>query len=331
MLRQLMCALVVLLSVAGAAQEPPPPAERLLEESELVKLPTGVLLIKGAEPSASDSSTPLPESGQVVKDVYKNSYFGLSYPLPADWAENFSGPPPSDSGTYVLALVGPSAKFKGTSRATLLVQAHDLFFSPSQSRTAAELASYAKEVLEPFYVVERNPTEIKIANRSFIRFDYKSEAAGLHWVVLTTGIRCHAVQFILTSSDTALLETLIKDMNRMQLPPETRAEDTPLCMPDYATAANITNRVEPVMTGVRRFNPIPVRVIIDTRGRIRHIHLLNAFPDQAASITAALDQWTFKPYEQNGQRKEVETGILFGYAPPWPKRQKGAGEAAADQ
>ena len=48
-------------------------------------------------------------------------------------------------------------------------------------------------------------------------------------------------------------------------------------------------------------------------------------------ITDALTQWTFTPYEVNGQRLEVETGILFGYAPPWPKREKGSPEVAADQ
>jgi hypothetical protein len=331
-LTSISCALVLLMAAMAAAQEaPPPPAERVLEESELVKLPTKTLLIKGAEPSASDSATPLPEAGRVVKDVYRNDYFGLSWTLPADWSENFSGPPPSDSGTYVLSLAGPSPKFKGTSRATLLIQAHDLFFSPSQARNALELATYAKDVLEPFYVVERAPAEVKIANRSFVRFDYKSEAAGLHWVVLTTGIRCHAVQFIFTSSDTELLEHLVKEMDQMQLPPETRPEAMPACIADYAAGANVTNRVEPVMTGSQKFNPIPVRIIIDKRGRVRHVHLISAFPEQAKSINDALTQWTFKPYEVNGQRVEVETGILFGYAPPWPKREKGAPEVAADQ
>src|ERR1043165_8523995 len=92
------CALV--LTVTAAAQDALP--------SELVKLPTNTILIKGAEPSASDASTPLPESGRVIKDVYRNAYFGIAWQLPAGWSENFAGPPPSDSGMYVLALAGPS-------------------------------------------------------------------------------------------------------------------------------------------------------------------------------------------------------------------------------
>jgi hypothetical protein len=319
-----------------ASQEAPLTTEPLLAESELVKLPTNTLLIKGTEPSASDSVTPVPESGQVVKDVYRNAYFDVALPLPKDWSENYSGPPPSESGTYVLTLAGPSPKFKGASRATLLVQAHDLFFSPSQARNAMELATFAKDHLEPFYVVERGPTAVQIANRPFVRFDYKSEAAGLHWIVLTTEIRCHAVQLIFTSSDVELLESLIHQIDEAQMndahpPGGAPVEGTPVCIADYATAQHVTKRVDPVVSGKQRFNSIPVRIIIDRRGRVRHTHVLSAFPEQAASITEALTQWTFTPYEVNGQREEVETGILFGYAPPWPKQAKGSPALPSDQ
>ncbi len=332
----LLCALVLLFGVRnGLPQTAPPPSEPLLQESEMVKLPTGVLLIKGAEASASDSVTPLPESGRVVKDVYQNPYFGLTYPLPADWSENVSGPPPSDSGHYVLTLLGPSPKYKGPSKATLLIQAHDLFFSLAPASNAMELAAFAKETLPPLYEVERNPETVRIASRNFIRFDYKAEAAGLHWVTLTTEIRCHAVQFVFTSSDMELLQRLVNDMDRMQLPPETDAghaeSTTPICIAGYGDGSNVTNRVDPVMTGSQKFNPIPVRIIIDKRGRVRHVHMINAFPEQAASIQDALMRWTFKPREVNGQRVEVETGIHFGYSPPWPKREKGSAKTPADQ
>src|SRR3954451_23700756 len=90
------------------------------------QLPTNTILIKGAEPSASDSKTPLPEDGKLTKDVYENRYFGFSYPLPADWTEPFSGPPPSDSGGYVLAELVPSSAFKGPIKGTILITAQDL-------------------------------------------------------------------------------------------------------------------------------------------------------------------------------------------------------------
>jgi len=59
-----------------------------------------------------------------------------------------------------------------------------------------------------------------------------------------------------------------------------------------------------------------VRIIIDKDGKVKHIHFLRAFPDQSAVITPALLQWRFKPYLKDGQPVEVETGIMFGRAPP---------------
>jgi outer membrane biosynthesis protein TonB len=55
-----------------------------------------------------------------------------------------------------------------------------------------------------------------------------------------------------------------------------------------------------------------VRIIIDRQGRVRHIHFLRAFPDQAKSITDAVMQWRFKPHLEGGRPVEVETGIMFG-------------------
>jgi hypothetical protein len=62
----------------------------------------------------------------------------------------------------------------------------------------------------------------------------------------------------------------------------------------------------------RRFNTIPVRVIVDANGHVKHAHLLSAFPEQYDAILAALRNWTFKPYRTRGKAVEVETGIVFG-------------------
>jgi protein TonB len=62
----------------------------------------------------------------------------------------------------------------------------------------------------------------------------------------------------------------------------------------------------------QRYNTIPVRVIIDAEGKVRHIHLLSAFPDQSQAILTALREWRFKPYMVDGKAVEVETGMVFG-------------------
>ena len=88
----------------------------------------------------------------------------------------------------------------------------------------------------------------------------------------------------------------------------------PICIKDYARDENVIAHVDPVFTE-HRPNSVPVRIIIDKEGKVRHIHFISAFPDQAKAITDALGQWKFKPYAIEGKPAEVETGIWFGHVP----------------
>jgi len=166
-------------------------------------------------------------------------------------------------------------------------------------------------------VLERQPSEINIAGHTFYRMDYMSPAAELHWYTMTTEIRCHAIEFTLTSRDTSVLESLVKSIDQLAAVPVeagTAAPETPVCIKDYASGSNVVHKVMPVLTD-RKFNPIPVRLTIDRYGRVKHIHVISAFPEQAKIITDALLQWEFKPYKKkNGELAEVETGIMFGTA-----------------
>jgi hypothetical protein len=133
------------------------------------------------------------------------------------------------------------------------------------------------------------------------------------------------VQIVVTSRDTKLLENLVVDMNKMKFADEagstagTGGAVFPQCIKDYADGENLITRVEPVFSE-HKFNPVPVRIIIDKEGKIKHIHFLSAFPDQAKAISDALNQWKFKRYVRAGKPAEVETGIMFGRA-PYPKTQ----------
>jgi hypothetical protein len=268
------------------------------------KLPTGVIMVKGAEPSASDARTPLPESGKIAANVYRNAYFGISWPITEEWNEEFSGPPPSDSGSYVLAQLTPSAKFKGAEKATITVTAQDLFFTLLPVRSAFETVRYGRQHLPEYYKVVRPPTEVTLAGHPFIRFDYASEVAGLRWTILATELRCHALQFVLIGRDEKLLESLIAGIDGMTFP--SVMAGAPVCIPDYARGDAVTWRVAPEPFE-NKFNPIPVRIVIGKEGKVKHVHVLSAFPDQARKITDALLQWRFKPRET-----EVETGLMFG-------------------
>jgi hypothetical protein len=291
----------------------------------VTKVPAGVILVKGAWSSASDSVTPVPEGGNVANNVFRDPYFGMTYPLPKDWTEKYKGPPPSDTGRYVLAQIRPDVTFKGPARGTILITAKDMFFTALPATDAVQLINYEKDNLQADHKLELPPTQAKVAGRSFTFFAYWSPIAELHWYVLATQIRCHAVEIVLTSRDTKLLENLMLDLNRMELPAEgtppagtgggTGGNEVPVCIKDYASDEHVIMRVAPVFTE-RRFNSVPVRIIIDKEGKIKHIHFLSAFPDQAKAITDAFKQWKFKPYLQSGKPVEVETGIMFGRSSP---------------
>jgi hypothetical protein len=209
---------------------------------------------------------------------------------------------------------------KGSVRGSVLITAQDMFFSPAPAKNALELVSYTGSHLRADYTVEHPTTTVNIAGHSFVRLDYVSPVTQLHWAVLATQIRCHTVQFTFTSIDPAVIEHLVAGMGDMTLPIEAGVSsgkgggDAPLCVKDYASGGNVLNRVDPILTD-RRFNAIPVRVVIDTSGKVKNTHFISSFPEQARTISDALQQWRFKPYVLNGKAVEVETGILFGTAP----------------
>ena len=304
--------LYLCLSSAAAGQSAPPNGGDFSQGSSIVKVPENVILVKGAWSSASDSVTPLPEGGKLDTQTYDNRYFGLGLTLPAGWIQKYEGPPPSDSGYYVLAQLRPAATGPDRLRGTLLIAAQDLFFTTTQATDPLQLINYTRDHLQPYYRVENPPRQVTLAGRPFVRFDYVSPVAGLHWSILATEVRCHVVEFVVTSADKHLVETLTQGLNTLKL--GGADSDTPICLPNYAVPANILQREDPIFSE-HRYNPIPVRVIIDREGKVKHIHFLSAFPAQSQALTTALMQWRFKPYLRDGQPVEVETGILFGRAP----------------
>jgi hypothetical protein len=269
-------------------------------------LPADVILVKGAWASAAGTLTAWPEDGTISNGRYDNAYFGLEYAVGSDWTQRYAGPPPSDSGYYVLAQIEPKNPALARGMGHVLIAAQDVFFSLASLRSAADLISHYQQNLSADYQVERAPIKVRIANHDFVRLDYWSAAAGLHWHVLATEIRCHVVQFIFTGSSAISLQRLLESMRSVQ-----PVGSAPVCLKDFATPETVIESEEPAFS-VPRFNPVPVRIVVDKEGRVKHVHFLSAFPDQAKSIADALLQWRFKPYLLNGQPVEVETGLLFG-------------------
>ena len=326
MMDKKLTAMYVILAIAscvpafaqnGSPENPAPQAGDFAQENPFAtKVPKDTILVRGAVPFSTDPATPPPEGGTISENTYANKYFGLTYALPPGFFQKYSGPPPSDSGYYVLTQLEPKPEFEAAAAGSVLVSAQDLFFSLVPAENPLALVEFRSRKLGPEFKVERQPVAFKLGRRSFIRFDYMSPVAGLHWYTLTTQVRCHALQFQFTGRDPELLESMVRQLEKISLSDEPAglSATTPVCIRNYASGDNILQKVDPMFTG-HKFNRVPVRFVIDKYGRVKYIHVLSAFPDEAKAITQALMRWEFRPYRVNGKPTEVETGVVFGNQP----------------
>jgi hypothetical protein len=275
--------------------------------------PPSVPLAPG--PSISGDNMPVPEAGLLAGGTYRSDYFGFSYDLPSGWEQTFAGPPPSDTGHYFLAEFVGMDQQTGSSEGSILITASDQFFASRELDSPGHVIDVMRARLEPVYQLEAPPAEIKFGDRTFVRLEYQSRAAQLHWRVLAAEVRCHIVEFIFTSRDTRLLDALVQRMNGMQKPTTTATHDqsdVPVCIQDYAARPNLVRKVDPAFAGPK-FTNIPTRIVIGKNGMVKQVHVISAFPEQAESVKAALAQWEFKPYVEDGRQREVETGLMFSF------------------
>jgi hypothetical protein len=272
-----------------------------------IPIPAEVILIKGAWSSAAGSPGPLPEEGVVSLHQYDNAYFGLSYSFGPDWTQRYEGPPPSDGGYYVLAQMEPQDTALNARLGHFLIAAQDMFFTATSARGAMEFVSDYRSHLGDDYRVERATSKVQLGDHNFVRLDYMSPASGLHWRVLATEIRCHVLEFVFTGSDTRVLDHQVASLKKLLR----QSGSVPICIENFVDADTMLEREEPAFAQ-QRFNQVPVRIIIDQQGKVKHIHFLSAFPEQARAVTDALSHWRFKPYVLEGRPVEVETGVIFG-------------------
>jgi hypothetical protein len=252
---------------------------------------------------------PVPENGKVLGGIYINDYFDLSYPLPEGWTEGLAGPDPSNAGYYVLSELIPQSD----PAAAIMITAQDMLFASNSHRNIAEMVHDFRQAMSEVdgMTIDREPTEVKVADRLLYRVDFSG--VGLYRATFTTESRCHAVSFNLTSRDPELLADLALSVDKLS---SARKRDSgapaPYCMENYAVPENLLRRIEPTPAGPK-FMPIPVRIIVDTEGSVKHVHVIRATPEQRKSIEDALRQWRFKPYGLNGRAVEIETGLMFRF------------------
>lgn len=255
------------------------------------------------------SQISIPEGGKVLGGMYVNDYFDLSYPLPEGWTEGLPGPDPSGTGYYVLSSLNPRSE----PNATLLIAAQDMFFASKPHGDVAEMVRDLRQAMSQVdgMTIDREPTEVKLANRLFHRVDFSG--VGLYRATFTTESRCHAVSFNLTARDPILLADLAFSLDKLSAAGKRDpASAVPYCIENYAVPENLLHRVEPVPAGPK-FMTVPVRIIVDTGGGVKQVHVIRATDEQRKSIEDALLQWKFKPYRLDGRAVEIETGLVFRF------------------
>jgi hypothetical protein len=250
-----------------------------------------------------------PEQGTVRDGAYVNAYFGLAYALAPGWAKGLDGPPPSNAGLYVLSSFdGP-----GEARPSMLIVAQDLFFSPKQFASVEDAANDLRVSIGtiPGMTIDPAPADVRTAGHEFLSVSY--HAGGIYRVWLATELRCHLLTFNVTSTDETTARIIALSLADMSLLPATDAS-LPVCIKGYVTLQTLIHRVDPAPVGPA-FMKLPVRFIIGRDGHVRHVHVIDAFPEQRRAIEEALMQWRFRPYEVRGRPAEVETGFLFEFKP----------------
>lgn len=272
----------------------------------------GAALYAGA-PSLQDAElarSANPEDGKVIDGVFVSDYFNLSYRLSEELTDGLAGPPPSQSGYYVLGTWTPARDFA----ATVLVVAQDLFFAADVSSDMKNVVAEFRQAMSEIdgMTVDREPVPVNLGGRPGYRIDFSG--VGLFRSTFAIEIRCHLVTFNLTSQNTESLARLARSLDELDsVRKDEMSDSAPECLKDYASE-NAIHRVEPEGVGARSMS-IPVRMIVATDGSVKHVHVIRASAAQRRNIEEAVRQWRFKPYLRQGHPAEVETGVMFNLKP----------------
>lgn len=259
--------------------------------------------------SAAVNALPDPDGGKIEGGAYVSRYFGLSYPLLPGWSEGLAGPEPSHSGYYVLSTLLAG----GGERAMVLLTAHDTFFAAAPFRNGAAMAGEIRRSMAALdgTTIDVPPSETTIAGRRFSRVDYSG--SGLYRSTLITPIRCHLVSFNITAASPELRTAVVKSLDRLgRIDPEGGA--VPACRAGEAPPEQLMTRVDPPAIAPYA-PPIPVRLIIDAGGGVKHVHVIRATAVQRTAIATALGQWRFRSPALDGGATALETGMLIQFTP----------------
>jgi hypothetical protein len=258
---------------------------------------------------APDAVLAVPEAVTVEDGAFRSTYFGLTYPLPQGWLAGPPGPPPSQSGDYVLGMFAPHGELTGS----ITINAHDMFFSTvGDARSMATDARGAISGIEGM-TIDREPEEIRIGGRDFYRLDYSG--VGLYRTMLVTEIRCHLVTFNFTAPAPEMLDRLVHGFDHVSFKaPSDPGWLVPVCIKDFLSEDIVLREALPWPVGTIGTS-IPVRIVFNADGQVVSIRVIRGTGEQKRNIENALQQWHLKADMVKSRGGAVETGFLVQAKP----------------
>lgn len=201
-----------------------------------------VLLLAGFLASQDSTSKPSPDDGEVRNNVYKNSFFGLTYEFPKDWVphddatkkriqelgRNKMDPKGNDPNldvsekhTFNLLTVfdHPLGTPGITSYRGIILMAEDVSFAPGIKNGKDFVLNMAQLLKQNNYSPLGEPTERTIADAKFYRQTFKgtvAEGREVYEATEFTIAKGYALGFIYVAGSPEALDEVIKNMGKVE-------------------------------------------------------------------------------------------------------------------
>ena len=170
-------------------------------------------------------SSGAPTNGGIAGQVYTNSYFGLTFPIPSDWvvapAQQPVGPKSANADTHQLLLISRQPLgTKTESNPTLLIVAEKV--SPSSARNGREYVEHISEMLADSIIRDGDKTipyakagkirEFSVGGEDWHRADLTARLGDrtVHQSYISTVIDGYALSFVIA----AMSEPEIQELER---------------------------------------------------------------------------------------------------------------------
>jgi len=279
---------------------------------------------------------PPPPLGRFHDGLYQNEFFGISYPLSAEWVRETSlmrkqlaSEAGASSSTQVLlaALHVPPQSEGLVADSSLTLMAAPQLGDARDYLAAVATALIAKKMAK----TRGEITPLTVAGLTVYRADFKPSGRSQYQSVLCATVKGYMLRWnVLAVSESALDEVVASVLATNKLDPLIAAStpakspassDGPLSEPHHVpsgvTMGLLFKKVEPRYPEVARQERIQGTVIlhavIDKSGNVIDLEAVSGPVELVPPTVNAVRQWKYKPYQVQGEPIEVDSTIEVKY------------------